>query len=217
VNALRQEAGAVPLILNDRLSSLAAQLSLDRAGGAPPISDPTVVVVQGCRPDNMWQTLSSDQDMRRLLVSPAYSQVGAALTPGALNTLVIKLAAPEPTATPTASPTPTATSTPRPIRRTPTATRQTYMGPLSLDWVIESQGRNPANRNQWLIVVDLIARGGDGQYTYYHDGLPISSPRVQIVDQLCRNKPGSFWVQDGTGQIVKRSYYLFAPDCPGAQ
>jgi hypothetical protein len=40
---------------------------------------------------------------------------------------------------------------------------------------------------------------------------------VQIVDQACHNKPGSFWVQDGTGQIVKKSYYFFAPDCPGAK
>ena len=90
-------------------------------------------------------------------------------------------------------------------------------GPLDLDWVIESQGRNPANPNQWLVVVNLIARGGDGQYTYYHDGLPVNGTRVQIVDQTCRNKPGSFWVQDGTGQIVKKSYYLFAPYCPGAK
>ena len=80
-----------------------------------------------------------------------------------------------------------------------------YLGPLSLDWVIESQGRNPANPNQWLVVVNLIARGGDGHYTYFHDGLPVNSPRVQIVDRTCRNKPGSFWVQDGTGQIVKKS------------
>jgi hypothetical protein len=81
--------------------------------------------------------------------------------------------------------------------------------------VIESQGKNPANANQWLVVIRLIASGGDGNYTYYHDGLPVSGPRIQIVDQACRNKPGSFWVKDGTGQIVKRSYYLFAPSCSG--
>jgi hypothetical protein len=92
-----------------------------------------------------------------------------------------------------------------------------YLGPLELDWVIESQGQNPANAKQWQVVVNLAARGGDGRYTYYHDGLPVSSTRVQIVDQACRNKPGSFWVQDGTGEIVKKSYYLFAAYCPGVK
>jgi|GEM_PF-7040568 len=214
LNELRQQAG-VPLLVQDAtLSSFAVQLSADRAAGAPQISDPTVIVVQGCRSDNMWQSLKNDPRGQQVLLSSAYSQVGAAVTAGALNTLVLKFGRPEPTVTPTLTP----TSTPRPTRRapTPTATTQPYLGPLSLDWVIASQGRNPANPNQWLVVVNLVARGGDGNYTYFHDGLPISGPHVQIVDQVCRNKPGSFWAQDGTGQIVKKSYYLFAPDCPGA-
>jgi hypothetical protein len=134
-----------------------------------------------------------------------------------LNTLALKFGVPEPTTTPTPTPTFAPTNTPRPIRPTPTVTPMPYLGALDLDWVIETQGRNPANPNQWLVVVNLIARGGDGQYTYYHDGLPANGARVQIVDRTCRNKPGSFWVQDGTGQIVKKSYYLFAPYCPGAK
>jgi hypothetical protein len=215
VNNLRQQAGAAPLVFNEQLSSLAAQLSADQTVGAPQVFDPATIVVQGCRPDNIWQSLSADPEIRSVLVSPAYSQVGAAITPGALNTLVLKLGRPESTATPT--PTLTPTNTPRPIRRTPTVTPLRYLGPLSLDWVIESQGRNPTNPNQWLVIVNLVARGGDGQYSYFHDGLPVSSTRVQIVDQACHNKPGSFWVQDGTGQIVKKSYYFFAPDCPGAK
>ncbi len=212
LNALRQEAGVAPLALDAQLSNMAAQLSANRAAGAPPAVDPTTVIVQGCRPDNIWQSLSDDVQTRQVLVSAAYSQVGAAITPGALNTLVLKLGQPESTATPTL--TLTLTNTPRPIRPSATATPLPVMSPLQLDWVIESQGRNPANSNQWLIVVYLIASGGDGQYTYYHDGLPISDPRVQIVDQACHNKPGSFWVQDGTGAMVKKSYYFFAPACP---
>jgi hypothetical protein len=214
LNELRRHAGVAPLALDETLSTLAGQLSADRAAGAPQLADPTVVMVQGCRPDNMWQSLKDDPQSQPLLVSAAYSEVGAAITAGALNTLVLKFGLPDPTNTPTLTP----TNTPRPTRRalTPTPTTRPYLGPLSLDWVIESQGRNPANRNQWLVVVNLVARGGDGNYTYFHDGLPVSGPRVQIVDQNCRNKPGSFWVQDGTGQIVKKSYYLFAPDCSGA-
>jgi hypothetical protein len=219
VNELRQQAGVAPLALDDGLTRVAVQLSADRAAGAPSFSDPTAVIVQGCRPDNIWQTINDDQNLHRLVVSPDFVRAGVALTPGALNTLVIKLAAPAPTDTPTASPTATATVTPRPTRRaptpTPTPTVPLPTGPLSLDWVIESQGKNPANANQWLVVIRLIASGGDGNYTYYHDGLPINGPRVSIVDQACRNKPGSFWVQDGAGQFVKRSYYLFAPSCSG--
>jgi hypothetical protein len=218
INELRRQAGTAVLVLDDELTPIAARLSADRAAGASMSSDPTVVTVQGCRSDNMWQIISDDQNLRSLVVSPDFVRVGAALTPGALNTLVIKLAAPEPTDTPTASPTPTATSTPRPTRRTltPTPTVPLPAGPLSLDWAIETQGPNPAKPNQWLVVAVLQASGGDGNYTYYHDGLPVNGPRVQIVDQACRNKPGSFWVQDGTGQIVRKTYYIFAPSCPGS-
>lgn len=217
VNDLRRQDGAAPLTLSERLSDLAARLSADRAAGAPQAFDPTAVVVQGCRPDSIWQSLSADPRMRRVLVSSAYSQVGAAITPGALNTLVFKLAPPDVTATPLPTSTRTPTTTPRPRRTsTPTVTPRNA-SPLSLDWVIESQGRNPANSDQWLVVVDLVASGGDGRYSYYHDGLPIGGTRVQIVDRTCRNKPGSFWVQDGTGEIIRKSYYLFAPDCPSVR
>ena len=215
LNDLRAREGAAPVVLDQQLSQRAAQLSADRAAGDPPTFNPDVVVFQGCRLDNIWQSLSTDAEARRVLISPVYVRLGMAITPGALNTLVFEFERPEPTATPT----PTPTNTPRPTRRplTPTVTPLRYLGPLSLDWVIESQGRNPANGNQWLVVANLVARGGDGRYSYFHDGLPVSGSRVQIVNQTCRNKPGSFWVQDGTGEIVKKSYYLFAPDCPGAQ
>ena len=217
LNDLRSQAGAAPLALDEELSSLAVQLSADQAAGAPRVSDSATVVVQGCRPDNIWQSLLNDPQMHQVLVSPAYSQVGAAITPGALNTLVFKFGQPVATATPTPTLTLTPTKTPRPVYIPPTPTPAPPPGPLSLDWTIESQGRNPANSNQWLIVVDLLASGGDGQYTYYHDGLSIDNPRVQIVNQACLNKPGSFWLQDGTGTLVKKTYYLFAPYCPGTK
>ncbi|CAG0926888.1 hypothetical protein TFLX_00247 [Thermoflexales bacterium] len=214
LNELRQQNGSAPVVLDQQLSARAAQISADRAAGAPQVFDPTIIVFQGCRLDNIWHSLSTNEDVRNVFISTSYSRVGLAITPGALNTLVFKFDRSEPTATPT----PSRTSTPRPIiPPTPTATLLRYSGPLSFDWVIVSQGRNPANANQWLVVVNLVARGGDGQYSYYHDGLPVNGPRMQIVDQNCRNKPGSFWVQDGTGAIVKKSYYLFAPYCPGAQ
>jgi hypothetical protein len=219
-NELRQQAGVAPLVLDEQLSSVAAQFSTDQAAGAAALLDPTVVIVQGCRPDSIWQNLKDDPQGQQLLISASYSKVGVGITAGALNTLALKFGQPEPTDTPTSTSTLTPTSTPRPIRRTPTptstATPPIPTGPLSLDWVIESQGPNPSNAGQWLVVVRLIAKGGDGQYKFYHDGLPIDSSRVRVVNQRCLNKPGSFWVRDGTGQIVKKNYYLFAPDCPGS-
>ena len=214
LNGLRQQFGAAPLVLDEQLTALAAQLSTDRAAGAPQIFDSTAVVAQGCRLDNIWQSLRDDPQTRQTLVSAAYSQVGAAITPGALNTLVLKFGQPDPIDTPTPAPTIVPTYTPRPVYPTPTPSIQ---APLSFDWVIEAQGQNPADPNQWRVVVNLRASGGDGQYTYYHDGLRIDGPRLQIVNQVCLNKPGSFWVQDGAGMIVKKTYYLFAPYCPGVK
>ena len=82
LNELRQQTGVAPLVLDETLSSSAAQLSADRGEGAPQVSDPTVIVVQGCRPDSIWQSLKNDPQGQQVLVSAAYSQVGAAITAG---------------------------------------------------------------------------------------------------------------------------------------
>ncbi len=39
-------------------------------------------------------------------------------------------------------------------------------------------------------------------------------PRIEIVYRACRDKPGSFWVADGSGQIVQLEYFFQAPYCP---
>ncbi len=92
----------------------------------------------------------------------------------------------------------------------------TTSDPLAFDWSVESQGKNPANAGEWLMVVNIQAHGGDGQYRYYHDGLPVNGPRIEVIYRVCHDKPGSFWVADGSGQIVKLPYYLSAPYCPPA-
>jgi hypothetical protein len=216
LNALRNENDMASVPRDSRLSAQALLSSSNQASGAAQPVDLDSVLYQGCRLDDLWQGLSNDPNARRLLLSPAYVSVGIGLMPGTLNTVVLKFGLPEPTLTFTPPPalTPTPARRPRPTS-TPTITAVPYLGPLDFQWVIETQGPNPANPDQWRVVIRIIAQGGDGRYQYFHDGLPVNSPRVQIVDRTCRNKPGSFWVQDGTGEIVKKDYYLFAPDCRG--
>jgi len=100
-----------------------------------------------------------------------------------------------------------------PTRRPSATPTPTPSGALDFDWAIESQGPNPTNSTEWQIVVDILARGGDGNYQYFHDGLPVDGPRIRIVSRACAGKPGSFWVQDGTGQVVRKDYYLGSPYC----
>ena len=77
-----------------------------------------------------------------------------------------------------------------------------------------ASGAGGVRRAQLLERGGGAARGGDGHYQYFHDGLPVAASRIEIVYRACIAKPGSFWVQDGAGQIVKQSYYLFSPYCP---
>jgi hypothetical protein len=129
------------------------------------------------------------------------------------------------TATP-AAPTPTpagviTTPTPVPTLQAqpgtaPQATPRpepTVSEPLAVNYIVESAGPNPANPDQWSANILITASGGDGLYKYYHDGLPIDGPRVTVVYQACRNKPGSFWVEDGTGARATLDYFLYAPYC----
>jgi len=207
LNTLRSKNGVAPVQRNNRLSLLAWQSGNEQAIGNRQPDNYDSVIFQSCHVDDLWTGLSNDPTAREVLLSPTYVSVGIGLRLGNLNTLVLKFAAPEPT--PTLTPRPTDTPTP-----TPTATPLYIRGPLSLDWSIVSEGPNPSNPKQWRRVIRLKAQGGNGRYQYFHDGLPIPNTRVEIVYNACIAKPGSFWVQDGTGQIVKRNYYLFAPYCP---
>ncbi len=60
------------------------------------------------------------------------------------------------------------------------------------------------------------AHGGDGQYRYYHDGLPVDGSRIEVIYRACQDKSGSFWVRDGSGRIVKLDYFFASPYCPFA-
>jgi hypothetical protein len=216
LNTLRTENGVAAVPRDSRLSAQALLSSNNEASGAAQPFDLDSVMYQGCRLDDLWQGLSSDPSVRRLLLSPNYVSVGIGLVPGTLNTVVLTFGLPEPKPTSTPTPTLTPTATRRPPRptATQTITAVPYLGPLDFDWVIETQGQNPANPGQWRAVIRIDAQGGDGRYQYFHDGLPVTGPRFEVVYRVCRDKPGSFWVQDGSGRIAKQTYYLSSAYCP---
>ncbi len=108
----------------------------------------------------------------------------------------------------------TSTSAPGP-KNTPTRAPRprNSPAPLDFDWKVESAGVNPANPDDWLAIFVVTPRGGNGKYSYFHDGLPVAGPRFPVVWRVCRSKPGSIWVRDGTGQLVTKDYFLAAPYC----
>lgn len=110
---------------------------------------------------------------------------------------------------------PSATSVPATPSNTPTRARATPRptGPLDFDWDVESAGANPDNPGEWLAIFVVRARGGDGRYTYFHDGLAVDGSRIRVVWRACRSKPGSIEVRDGTGQSVKKDYFYQSPYC----
>ena len=212
LNQLRQQNGLNALQWNEGLAALAQQQAIDRTTGTIAAYSSDSVYAQGCQLDETWNMLSSDATAQAVLLDARYTEVGIGAAPGALNEFVLKFGLSNPTPLPVFTDTPAATATPRLARPTPTLA---YSGPLRFEWAVEFKGPNPDDPSQWLIVVNLTAHGGDGHYRYYHDGLLEPSSRIEIVYRACRDKPGSFWVSDGSGQIVKSEYFFQSPYCPG--
>ena len=210
LNQLRQEKALLPVQWNEQFAKLAQQQADARVAGTSGANEPDSVSFQGCQIDEAWTHLASDPTAQPILLDARYSEVGIGAAPGSLNEFVLKFGVsalvpllPSAIATETATPSPA-----------PGAPTSTAGGPLHFEWEVESKGPNPDDPSQWLIVVNLTAYGGDGQYRYYHDGLPVPGPRIEIVYRDCRDKPGSFWVADDSGQIVKLQYFFQAPYCP---
>jgi WD40 repeat protein len=167
------------------------------------------------RPDEWAQYIGGDY---RATCQSAFPEIAVAVTETPTDTVTGAAAptTPVPTdagvaALPTPIPTRVSTGSTRPpVTPTP---RPAVSAPLALNYTIESAGQDPSNPALWSANVLLTASGGDGRYTYYHDGLPLDSARVTVVYAACRNKPGSFWVVDGTGARVSLDYFMYAPYC----
>lgn len=109
----------------------------------------------------------------------------------------------------TSTPSATATATNRPA--VPTATRTPSQ--LSFVWEIAEAGANPDNSDEWRVVISISASGGDGQYRYFHDALPVDDSIFEVFWEACKSKPGSMRVEDGAGHSVEEKYFLNAPYC----
>jgi hypothetical protein len=207
LNQLRQGKALLPVQWNEQFANLAQQQADARTAGTMGANEPDSVSFQGCQLDEVWTNLAADPTAQPILLDARYSEVGIGVASGSLNEFVLKFGV----STPVPLLPATETATPSPVPVAPTSTAG---GPLHLNWEVESKGPNPDDPDQWLIVVNLTAYGGDGQYRYYHDSLLVPGPRIEIVYRACRDKPGSFWVADGSGQIVKIEYFFRAPYCP---
>ena len=131
-----------------------------------------------------------------------------------------------PTATPTPTPRPTIT---RPFIPTPTlspnqqstiqsATRTTstprppatatsfVAGPLDFSYTMSWQ---PSSEKEGDMVATVIVQavGGNGRYTYFHDGLQQSGARFQFAWAACQGKPGSISVESN-GERITKDYFV---------
>jgi LysM repeat protein len=84
-------------------------------------------------------------------------------------------------------------------------------GPLAMSWsVIDWRPADP----DYVATIEVRAWGGTPPYVAYHDGLVQESDTFEIAWARCQPKPGSIWVADATGAMVKQDYWLLAPYCP---
>lgn len=156
---------------------------------------------------------------------PADSGTAAPPSPDAEGGATIAVTAPLPTFTPiqatpsattsgdagpTLAPTVTLPSAGPTATRPPAATGA-VSGPLSFTYTIDWR-LSPDNPYQAIAYVVIYASGGDGNYTYYRDDLPVAGPAFTYQWAACRGNPGSLRV-DSAGQSVRQNYFE-NPPCP---
>jgi hypothetical protein len=98
------------------------------------------------------------------------------------------------------------------IGNPPTATKAPASGPLTLSYHIRWE-LIPGNPYLARAFVTLTAEGGNGDYSFYRDDLPLAGPVFDYQWASCRANPGSFRVDDSAGNSVRINYYEQTP-CP---
>jgi hypothetical protein len=71
----------------------------------------------------------------------------------------------------------------------------------------------PGNPYLAIAHVTLTAQGGTGVYAFYRDDLPLQGPVFDYQWASCRGNPGSFRVDDSSGQSARLNYFE-QPPCP---
>ncbi len=116
---------------------------------------------------------------------------------------------PAPGSGPANTPSPTAeaggTSSPGP-------TTAASSGPLDFSYLVEWQ-LDPQDDNNAIASVALYPRGGDGNYSYYQDDSLRPGSHFEFNWRACKPYPGSFRVDSGDGQSIKKDVWEKAP-CP---
>jgi hypothetical protein len=73
-----------------------------------------------------------------------------------------------------------------------------------------SWSRSSEKEGDVIAAVQIFATGGNGSYTYYHDGIRQPSANFSYAWGACRANPGSFTVESG-GQSKTIEYYVESP------
>jgi hypothetical protein len=119
-------------------------------------------------------------------------------------------ASPTPTSTATATATATATQKPKPATATPTK-KPVSAGPLAIAYEVVAIKRNPDN--QAVMTLKVIATGGAGGYTYYHDDQKQAGATFDVLGSCGKPFVHTLKVTSADGQTVAVSYFK-AGDCP---
>ena len=107
-----------------------------------------------------------------------------------------------PTFTPVLAP----TATPR---AAPVAPPTPEGGPLDLGFTINWR-IDPNDVTLSIAAVELIATGGDGNYTFFRDNVPTGSAVFEYYWGRCQDNPGSFRVDSGDAQSLTIEYFQTA-------
>lgn len=82
-------------------------------------------------------------------------------------------------------------------------------GPLNFNYTVS--WRLDTNSGEAIATVTIAPSGGDGNYSYFRDELPVNGPIFEYRWATCTGNPGSFRVTSGDGQSKKVDYFEQSP------
>lgn len=82
-------------------------------------------------------------------------------------------------------------------------------GPLTFTYTIS--WRLDGDSGNAIATVTFHPAGGDGNYSYFRDELPVTGPIFEYRWAKCTGNPGSLRVTSGDGQTIKIDYYESVP------
>ena len=138
-------------------------------------------------------------------------------TPQPIATATVGTAGNEGTSLPTFTPRPSnlptrdpnlPTLTPLPPEATPSPSPESS-GPLSFSYTVVWRLDNASG--QAIATLTIYPTGGNGQYQYFRDELPVAGPQFEYRWAKCAGNPGSLRVTSADGQTLKQDYFSQSP------